>query len=248
VVSSGAVLSQRAFFRGLCGSPTSDLAVLQLAREDLVPLIPLLRREVPTTDCRRLWFREEAVVQRGDARTSDGEEETGQRLVHRLHLTESILGESRERGARWHTASVLSFLPLLFLNETDRSCMLASSQIWLCYVASVADEAEAFKPRRPSGALPVRCQSFIFVIYLFMYACVLFREKNRSSNVLDTQKNRLSVKPPVSRRSKLFLLRHCQCPNLSLKLLLLCFFCFGRVCEEQGIDARHDGPKRTGFR
>jgi hypothetical protein len=80
-----------------------------------------------------------------------------------------------------------------------------------------------------------------------MYACVLFREKNRSSSVLGTQKNRLSVKAAVSRRSALFLLRHCQCPNLSLRLLL-CLFCFGRVCEEQGIDARHDGPKIPGIR
>jgi hypothetical protein len=53
------------------------------------------------------------LVQCDDARTSEGEEETGQRLVHQLHLTESILGESRERGATWHTASVLSSSSLL---------------------------------------------------------------------------------------------------------------------------------------
>jgi hypothetical protein len=81
-----------------------------------------------------------------------------------------------------------------------------------------------------------------------MYACVLFREKNRSSSVLGTQEKRLLVKAAVSRRSTLSLLRHCQCPNHSLRLLLLCLFCFGRVCEEQGIDARHDGPKIPGIR
>jgi hypothetical protein len=62
-----------------------DLAVLQLAREEIVPLITL---PPPTTvDVNISRVQGEAVVERGDARTSDGEEETGQRLVHRLHLT-----------------------------------------------------------------------------------------------------------------------------------------------------------------